>query len=539
MEAAAAIKELKLTFNALLTSVKSGELQPGAALSSAVLAVTNGIADLMLEAVEASTTARDNAVQQALAGAGEGQVLLGADFQSGGQGTWDDHIARADGLLDRADDKVERALWQFVKKLEATAAKQGLDVDIHLQYREHDPRLWAVQCPASVVANAPPEALETPRTSQILIEARFVETTNDFTSELGVLAPGEDMLGLNVVTRSGDMGVDDLLVSANGALATSLTIGDPADGGFRIDLLDPETDMAVDQVGGRAPSTSEPAKNNEIRKQYRKTGNSDFRFFRQISGQQLKFLRLESNMLRKDHKQGIVSTADALRESFDLFGNAMSGINFWRNIALRNPGSFATSQLRGASVPDEDIDDEYAADGGGFATRYGDRMERVSIRRGMTGARLLKKNVAQLVGTAQKRGESVEANLRTGPNVSVQGPTVTSFQDPVLQLTVRPHITTGGAIRLEISPEVSDDFAILQAQAAPGQSTIDLSAVKLLDGETVVLGGLLVDSSQRVEAEVPLLSDIPLLGYMFQASNPGTTRRNLIVMVTPTILDTN
>ena len=54
-----------------------------------------------------------------------------------------------------------------------------------------------------------------------------------------------------------------------------------------------------------------------------------------------------------------------------------------------------------------------------------------------------------------------------------------------------------------------------------------------------VLGGLLVDGSQRVESEIPFLSDIPLLGRLFRTSNPGAMKRNLLIMVTPTILNQN
>ena len=264
---------------------------------------------------------------------------------------------------------------------------------------------------------------------------------------------------------------------------------------------------------------------------------NDLKFVRQFTGQQLKQFREDANTLRKDHKQGRVDTGTALRSVFDLYGDAFGPMTFWRNVALRNPGNFASSQLQSASVVDEQIPDDIASDGGGFATRYGGRLDRVYTRRCMTGARLLQQSIDKMVDCAQKNGESVEVNTRLPPGVTPQGPVVSSFSDPVFQLEVRPFITVSGAVRLQISPELSDDFAIVHTQAAAGQPTIDVSTVNVLDGETVVLGGLVVDGSQTVESELPFLSDIPLLGRLFRAANPGATKRNLIILTTPTILD--
>ncbi len=57
------------------------------------------------------------------------------------------------------------------------------------------------------------------------------------------------------------------------------------------------------------------------------------------------------------------------------------------------------------------------------------------------------------------------------------------------------------------------------------------------DGQTVALGGLLSDDSTKVKDKVPLLGDIPFLGRLFRSESNNTKKRNLIIFVTPTIID--
>ncbi len=57
------------------------------------------------------------------------------------------------------------------------------------------------------------------------------------------------------------------------------------------------------------------------------------------------------------------------------------------------------------------------------------------------------------------------------------------------------------------------------------------------DGQTVALGGLLLDDSTKVKDKVPLLGDIPFLGRLFRSESNNTKKRNLVIFVTPTIID--
>ena len=57
------------------------------------------------------------------------------------------------------------------------------------------------------------------------------------------------------------------------------------------------------------------------------------------------------------------------------------------------------------------------------------------------------------------------------------------------------------------------------------------------DGQTVVLGGLISDSIQKIKDKVPVLGDIPVLGRFFRSESSTTSKKNLYIFVTPTIID--
>jgi len=57
------------------------------------------------------------------------------------------------------------------------------------------------------------------------------------------------------------------------------------------------------------------------------------------------------------------------------------------------------------------------------------------------------------------------------------------------------------------------------------------------DGQTVVLGGLITENVQRQKDKIPVLGDLPAVGRLFRSEQNITQRKNLIVFVTPTIID--
>jgi hypothetical protein len=64
-----------------------------------------------------------------------------------------------------------------------------------------------------------------------------------------------------------------------------------------------------------------------------------------------------------------------------------------------------------------------------------------------------------------------------------------------------------------------------------------VSTVNVWDGQTVVLGGLTADSVNSIKDKVPILGDLPYVGRLFRSESKNTQKKNLVIFVTPTIID--
>jgi general secretion pathway protein D len=63
------------------------------------------------------------------------------------------------------------------------------------------------------------------------------------------------------------------------------------------------------------------------------------------------------------------------------------------------------------------------------------------------------------------------------------------------------------------------------------------SAVNVWDGQTVVLGGLISENVKTIKDKVPMLGDLPLLGRFFRSESKDTSKKNLLIFITPTLID--
>jgi general secretion pathway protein D len=135
------------------------------------------------------------------------------------------------------------------------------------------------------------------------------------------------------------------------------------------------------------------------------------------------------------------------------------------------------------------------------------------------------------------------------PGASVPVPTGTTLPAiapsiehvPVdLILNVTPHTSEGGLVRLDLNLELSEIAPSDGGAAAPlGPTTTHrkLNAVSVVrDGEPAVVGGLISDRKLAVEGKVPLLGDIPLIGFFFRQTKDQTEKRDLLVFITPHVI---
>ena len=106
-------------------------------------------------------------------------------------------------------------------------------------------------------------------------------------------------------------------------------------------------------------------------------------------------------------------------------------------------------------------------------------------------------------------------------------------------LTVKPQISKGNAIRLEIEQESSKVSKVdpQTRQVTTSKNTIKTN-VMIEDGQLLVLGGLIEDNFKEGETKVPLLGDIPLLGYFFKNSSKTEDKKVTMMFIRPTIIRT-
>jgi len=145
------------------------------------------------------------------------------------------------------------------------------------------------------------------------------------------------------------------------------------------------------------------------------------------------------------------------------------------------------------------------------------------------------------------------ANIRVGDQIPVttrssqsttnpDAPIVTEvqFRDTGTLLTVTPRINAGGQVTLEISQEVSlpgtEPAVGGGGNVAIAQRTIN-SSVIVQSGQTVVLGGLILETTTAGKSGIPILMDIPGLGKLFSSSSEDVFRTELIVTVKPQVVE--
>jgi len=106
-----------------------------------------------------------------------------------------------------------------------------------------------------------------------------------------------------------------------------------------------------------------------------------------------------------------------------------------------------------------------------------------------------------------------------------------------IKLRVKPIINSDGRITMLISPDVSQPTAFTGV-AVPGKDTRKADTnVIVNNGETIVIGGLIYDSQSDYVYKVPVLGDIPLLGALFRRKSVSRKRLELLIFVTPKIIE--
>ena len=154
--------------------------------------------------------------------------------------------------------------------------------------------------------------------------------------------------------------------------------------------------------------------------------------------------------------------------------------------------------------------------------------------------------VGQIISTPRIiTANQKEGRIEQGVEVPYQessssGATTTQFKEAVLSLTVTPQVTPDNSIIMDLFV-TKDSVGELVASATGGfVPSIDtrsvVTTVLVKDGQTVVLGGIFETEERETINKVPVLGDIPVLGYLFRSTVVVNNQAELLIFVTPRIL---
>ncbi len=130
---------------------------------------------------------------------------------------------------------------------------------------------------------------------------------------------------------------------------------------------------------------------------------------------------------------------------------------------------------------------------------------------------------------------SVAGSANIGiPNVSVRR------KDVALTLKITPNINVSGQVRLKIENEISDIASPNFQNLGPSwtKRTLKTSVISS-DQESVVIGGLMQNKITETKSKIPFLGDIPLVGRLFQYSETQKVKTNLLIILTPYVIEDN
>lgn len=115
----------------------------------------------------------------------------------------------------------------------------------------------------------------------------------------------------------------------------------------------------------------------------------------------------------------------------------------------------------------------------------------------------------------------------------------TTFQEAKLQLLVRPHVTADGSVAMHV--KISRDEPDFNQTSARGDPTILKREAEtdllIMDGHTAVIGGIYTRNTGRNLDQIPFFGDIPILGVLFQRRRASDTRNELVIFITPRIVN--
>ncbi|MEE8184808.1 MAG: type IV pilus secretin PilQ, partial [Thermodesulfobacteriota bacterium] len=141
------------------------------------------------------------------------------------------------------------------------------------------------------------------------------------------------------------------------------------------------------------------------------------------------------------------------------------------------------------------------------------------------------------IATLNNREAKISQGERVPFETTSSTGTQTEFIDAELELSVTPHITPDGSVSMKIKVTRNSIGSFRSANGTPSISTKEASTEILIkDGETAVIGGIVVSDNSNSKSGIPFLNKIPVIGWLFKSRSISDTQTELLIFITPTIM---
>ncbi len=118
--------------------------------------------------------------------------------------------------------------------------------------------------------------------------------------------------------------------------------------------------------------------------------------------------------------------------------------------------------------------------------------------------------------------------------------------DNGIKVTITPFISPDGYVTLDIKPEYKTIASRVYETSDTGEQELaatllqrrdlDLKGVRIKDGETLVIGGMIQEEESKEVTKIPFLGDLPVIGMFFRSTNTTKNRQEMVIMLTPQIV---
>ena len=158
-----------------------------------------------------------------------------------------------------------------------------------------------------------------------------------------------------------------------------------------------------------------------------------------------------------------------------------------------------------------------------------------------------------LIDLTQDYVEKVTAEYLTstatgGAGTGTAQKNYTIGEDLGIKVALTPFISPEGYVTLNIKPEYStvaeqiysqgEVMGVLDLAATLlSRRNLDLKNIRIKDGETLVLGGMIQETEQKTVTKIPVLGDLPLIGAAFRSTSTKKAKSELVIMITPKIIN--